>query len=86
LLPSFLILATGSIIPKGRSKVYINIALIIDSLPLDARCGAIPLVGEIPKHFTISRITEDSCCAENSIVFVFPALQQAHGIFSALFK
>jgi len=86
LLPSFLILATGSSIPKGRIKVSINIAPIIDFLPLDARCGTIPLVGEIAKHFTISRITEDSCCAENPIVSVFPDLQQTHGIFSAVFQ
>jgi hypothetical protein len=54
-----LILAIGSIISKGRTKVYINIASIIDFLPLDAGCGTITLVGEIAKHSTISIITEN---------------------------
>jgi hypothetical protein len=86
LLPSFLILATGSIIPKGRTEVYINIAPIIDFLPLDARCGTIPLAGEIAKHLTISRITKNLAVQKGSIVFVSPTLQQAHGLFSAIFQ
>jgi len=86
LLPSFLILATGSIIPKGRTKVYINIAPIIDFLPLDARCGTIPLVGEIAKHFTISRTTKNLAVQKGSIVFVSPTLQQTYDLFSAIFQ
>jgi len=62
LLPSFLILATLNIIPKEGTKVYINIAPIIDFPHLVARCGTIPLVGEIAKNFTISRTTKNLAC------------------------
>jgi len=86
LLPSFLILAIGSIIPKGRTKVYINIAPIIDFLPLDARCGTIPLVGEIAKHLTISKTTKNFAVQKDSIVFVSPTLQQLYGLFGAIFQ
>jgi len=44
-----LILAIGSSIPKEGTKVYINIALIIDFLPLVAGCGTIPLAGEVAR-------------------------------------
>jgi hypothetical protein len=43
-----LILAIGNIIPKGGTKVYINITLIIDFLPLVAGCGTLPVVGRLP--------------------------------------
>jgi len=52
-------LTIGNIIPKGGTKVYINIAPIIDFLHLVAGCGTLPLVGEIAKHSTLLRITKN---------------------------
>jgi len=54
-------LAIGNIIliPKGGSKVYINIAPIIDFLPLIAGCGTLPLVEEIAEHSILLKITKN---------------------------
>jgi len=52
-------LTIGNIIPKGGTKVYINIAPIIDFLHLVAGCGTLPPAEEITKHSILSGITKN---------------------------
>jgi len=79
-------LTIGNPIPKEGTKVYRNIALIVDFLPLVAGCGTIPLLMEIAKHFTISKTTKNLAVQKGSIVFLSHAVQQTHGLFSAIYQ
>jgi hypothetical protein len=52
-------LTIGNIIPKGGTKVYINIAPIIDFIHLVAGCATLPPAEEITKRSILSRTTKN---------------------------